>query len=492
MDSVVIVNNIKDFDLNIDDVEVVSAKTYLTETAYAEKKHVRIYNLCKSYRYQSIGYYVSLLAEARGQRVFPNITTIQDIKSQSIMRVISDEIDHLIQKSFRHIRSRQFNLSIYFGKNLAKQYDQLSKNLYNLFQAPLLRATFTYNKKWLLQNINPIPIKEIPDSHKPYVIEFAKEYFSKKRIRSIKKSSYIYDLAILVNPEEESPPSDNKALKKFIDAAGDIGFSVELINKDDFSRLSEFDALFIRETTSVNHHTYRFARRAHAEGLVVIDDPLSIVKCSNKVYLAEILHKAHIPMPETFVIHKYNKNDVLKGIKLPCVLKQPDSSFSRGVIKVTDENELQKQVDHLLENSDLIIAQSFTPTSFDWRIGVIDKKPLFACKYYMAKNHWQIYDWSANNNQNAGGYEVCKIDDVPEKILKTAIKGANLIGDGFYGVDLKEIDHQPLVIEINDNPSVDCGVEDKILKDELYLTIMKSFMNRIQQLKNNKQADEHT
>ena len=61
---------------------------------------------------------------------------------------------------------------------------------------------------------------------------------------------------------------------------------------------AEFDALFIRETTLVNHHTYRFARRAASEGLVVIDDPESILKCTNKVFLAELLSRHKMPMPQ--------------------------------------------------------------------------------------------------------------------------------------------------------------------------------------------------
>ncbi len=64
----------------------------------------------------------------------------------------------------------------------------------------------------------------------------------------------------------------------------DRGSRTELITRDDSNRLSEFDALFIRETTSVDHHTNRIARKALAEGLVVIDDPESILRCSNKVY----------------------------------------------------------------------------------------------------------------------------------------------------------------------------------------------------------------
>ena len=85
-------------------------------------------------------------------------------------------------------------------------------------------------------------------------------------------------------------PSNERALEKFEKAAERMGHRrCELITATISRRLAEFDALFIRETTSVNHHTYRFARRAAAEGLVVIDDPESIVRCTNKVYLAELL-----------------------------------------------------------------------------------------------------------------------------------------------------------------------------------------------------------
>ena len=35
---------------------------------------------------------------------------------------------------------------------------------------------------------------------------------------------------------------------------------------------------------TLDHHTYGFSRRAAAEGLLVIDDPDSILKCNNKVY----------------------------------------------------------------------------------------------------------------------------------------------------------------------------------------------------------------
>ncbi len=105
---------------------------------------------------------------------------------------------------------------------------------------------------------------------------------------------------------------------------------VQFITRADIGRLAEFDALFIRDTTFINHYTYRFSRRAFAKGLVVIDEPDSILKCNNKVYLAELLAQHNIRTPKTLLVHRENISQVVRDLGLPCMLKQPDSSFSRG------------------------------------------------------------------------------------------------------------------------------------------------------------------
>ncbi|MBU3981934.1 MAG: RimK family alpha-L-glutamate ligase, partial [Proteobacteria bacterium] len=257
----------------------------------------------------------------------------------------------------------------------------------------------------------------------------------------------------------------------------------ELIRKEDYGRLSEFDALFIRETTNVNHHTYRFARRAAAEGLVVLDDPESILRCTNKVFLAELLERHKIRTPKTMIVHRDNLAQVEQELGLPCILKKPDSSFSQGVSKAETREELMHYGRELLNDSELIIAQQFLPTPFDWRIGVLDKKPLFACKYFMANNHWQIIQRASDGKKQEGITETFRLEDVPKKVLCTAVKAANLIGDGLYGVDLKEIGCKVYLVEINDNPNLDAGNEDAQLQDELYTIVMASFLARIERKK---------
>lgn len=483
MSILVVVNNPNDWPLDIPEVEVVPARQYLANPEYSRRSGTILFNLCRSYRYQSLGYYVSLLGAARGHRPHPSISTILDMRLVSVVRAASDDLEELIEKRLRPIQSGRFTLSIYFGRNMAKRYDDLSLQLFRLFQAPFLRAEFHYDDEedeWQLERVRPIGGNEIPEEHRPFVVEAARAYFSKPIFHTRRKKEPRFDLAILCNPEEIEPPSDERALRKFEKAGKRLGIEVERIEKDDFGRLAEFDALFIRETTAVNHHTFRFARSGTAEGLVVVDDPESILRCTNKVYLAELLDRHKIAAPKTVVVHRDNMDEVTGLIGLPCILKRPDSSFSQGVVKVADEEALRRECKEMLEKSDLIIAQEFLPTEFDWRVGVLDRKPLYVCKYYMAPQHWQIIKNEKEGTRSYGKSECIPVYQAPRKVVRTALRAAGLIGDGLYGVDLKTHGSQCYVIEINDNPSIESGVEDAVLKDDLYIQIMDVFLRRIE------------
>ena len=484
MANLIVVNHPKKWPLHIPGVPVVSARAYLTDPRFSDMRAMKVFNLCRSYRYQSIGYYVSLLAMARGHKPLPSITTIQDMRTLSIARIVAEDLDDLVQQSLRPLRSTTFTLSIYFGRNVAKRYDELSSRLFRLFQAPLLRAEFASDgKQWRLQSIGPIPASDIPESHRQFVADEAGVFFARNRFPTRRASPALYDLAILVNPREPLPPSNKGALQKFAAAAKRQRFAVEFIERADFGRLGEFDALFIRETTQVNHHTYRFARRALSNGMVVIDDPDSIAKCTNKVYLAELLTRYRVSIPKTTIVHRENRHRVGTQIGFPCILKLPDSSFSQGVLKAESEFELQTMIDRMLEKSDLLIAQEFMPTEFDWRIGLIDREPLYACKYFMVKKHWQIR--MAEGGRTADGDAVgVPLDEVPRVVINTAVRAARLIGDGLYGVDVKAVGRKAHVIEINENPNIDAGFEDAILKNELYDRIMGVMLARVQRKRN--------
>ena len=481
MNKYIVVNQPETWTISSEHVKIVSSRDYLTQPEYAGIKKARIFNLCKDYSYQSKGYYVSLLAEARGHLAIPTVRNIVDMGEPKLVKIVSEDFDDLMQRSLKNIKSQEFTLSIYFGQNVAAKYRELSAMFFRHFQIPFLRIRFNFTSKWNIKSIKAISESEIPTEHKESMLFFAEQYFAKKRYDTPRNNPADYDLAILVQQGDVAPPSNQKALKKFVDIAEKMGFYTEIISPKELSRLSAFDALFIRQSTEVNNEAYAFARKAQQEDIATVDYPDAILKCCNKVFMAEALENAGIPTPKTIVVHKDSRDTVLEKTGLPVVLKSPDSTFSFGVKKAETEEEYLEVVNAMLKKSDLVIAQEYSPSDYDWRIGILDGKPFYACRYFMAKGHWQIYNWDADSKDDQDGNADClPIEKVPEKILKNAIKAAKLMGKGLYGIDIKEVDGKALVIEINDNPNIDAGVEDEYYGDQVYIEILKALKNRLE------------
>jgi glutathione synthase/RimK-type ligase-like ATP-grasp enzyme len=465
--------------LEIPGTELVSAFRYLSDDALAREPGRKVFNLCRSFRYQAAGYYVSLLAEARGHRPLPSVSVIQDLKLAPVVKLVSQDLAELAASNLKRIKADTFELSVYFAHNLATGHDRLALALFNAFPAPLLRAKFDRNGGWRLSSVRVLGLADVPDAHRPFVIEQAIRYLRRAPSRNKAAPPSRFDLAILHNPADPLPPSNPEAIKRFVAAGEALGVRCELVEKTDYGRVAEYDGLFLRETTHVHHHTYRFARRAAAEGLVVIDDPKSILRCTNKVYLAETLARHRIATPKTLVLSSENARSAIEALGYPCVVKRPDSSFSVGVVRIDSGDGLDARLRELFASSDLLIAQEYVPTEFDWRIGVLGGEALFACRYGMAGDHWQIFKHDEHGVQE-GDSVTLPIEDAPEDVVKLAVRSANVMGDGLYGVDLKIVRGRPVVIEVNDNPSIDAGVEDEVLGDELYRRVMQHFVDRME------------
>lgn len=482
---IVIVENPHDWPKHFPDTIVVTAKDYISQPDYFTLKNAHIINLCRSYQYLSMGYYCSLLAAARRHRAIPRVRTMTELSRKSIYSINVEDLDELVQRILKKnaTGTTEIEFDIFFGMCRQNEFTELARQIFDLFRCPLLKVDLKYHGRWQITSIKAVTINNLSTEKQPFFIESFNQYSQKRwhDPRTPKQSRF--DLAILYNPRELLPPSNRRALKKFLTAGKKAGLSTELIEKKDYSSLLEYDALFIRETTQINHHTYLFAKRAEAEGMVVVDDPESIVKCTNKVYLAELLTTNNIPTPRTIILKEDDLNYINyleSRISYPAILKIPDSSFSRGVFKANNRAEFLEIAAKLFEDSDLILAQEYMYTDYDWRIGIFNHQPLFACQYYMSKKHWQIVKHTPSGRFSEGGFKSFAVEEVPGAIIKLARKAANLIGNGLYGVDLKIVGNKPYVIEINDNPNIDAGVEDKQLGGQLYEIILEEFVRRIE------------
>jgi glutathione synthase/RimK-type ligase-like ATP-grasp enzyme len=483
MNILIVVSQPEDWPGDIPGVTVIPAQTYLTDPDYGDSNSTKVFNFCRTYRYQSQGYYVSLLAEARGHQPMPDVEAMKDLHSQSLVQDISEKLGSLIDCSFSRTEADFIDLNIYFGRDPEQCHGPLCEQLFKLLRTPVLHARFERaHEHWHLCSVFPGSVRDIPQHHQELAKQAMLDYLKEQKIRSNPGAGERHTLAILHEPQASEAPSNREALRKFIEAAESVGMQAKLLQPEDRRRLPEYDALFIRTTTNVNHYTYQWSRQAADAGMVVIDDPDSILRCTNKIYLAELLARHHIPIPKTMVVHKGNADQIVKTLGLPCILKQPDGAFSLGVAKVESEQQLLEMVSEWLKESELLLAQEFLPTEYDWRIGVLDQRPLFVCKYYMAPGHWQIIKHE-HQRMSEGKTEALSIGEAPDDVVKTAVQAANLMGDGFYGVDLKQVGSQIYIIEINDNPNVDAGNEDAVLGDALYREVMGVFRKRIDQRK---------
>ncbi len=480
--NVVVTDYDTDFFDQMDTVKHIRANEYFENQAFYRTKNTRVFNFCQSYDYQSIGYYVSLLGLARNQVTYPSAGFLRDIHNHQVIKSVGQEINDLIQKTFKGYDQAMISINSFFGRTENPTYQKLINSLNRLYRTPLVSYHFILNKQWDLSGIELISLEDAMKNMPHGLVDKAIQYFEDEGFVRSNFKRHDYDMAILIDPDEQLPPSDRKALEAFEIAAEKTGFYVEYITKLDYNRIPEFDALFIRTTTNVNDYTYDFARYAYAEGLAVIDDPWSILRCANKIYLYETLRNANVKMPRTWILNKMSDyKKVVASLGFPIILKLPDSAFSAGVFKVVNQEQCLEKLDILFTQSELILAQQFLPTDFDWRIGVLDGKPLYACKYYMAGGHWQIVNWQEDHSGFLeGDYEVLPIESIPEGVINTALRAVKTIGDGLYGVDLKSSGQEVYVIEVNDNPSLEYQVEDLIEGPKLYEKIMKSFYDRIE------------
>ncbi|WP_316979732.1 RimK family protein [Shumkonia mesophila] len=461
----------------------VTAREYVTGAAKYGGRANKVVNLSGQFEYMKAGYYCSLLAEARGQRVIPTVQTILELSRKALYAGALPEIDAALAKTLEKLAQEPraaFSLTVIFGQTRDSRFRDFARRVFDRFRAPLMTVRVVSNPHWHVAEIDIATAGELSPEEFDFFLA-AMEAYTRSGWRPPRaRTSPRYTLAVLHNPHEHLPPSSQATLKKFTSIGAALGIGVELIQRKDFLRLAEFDALFIRETTTLKDHTYRFAMRAEAEGMPVIDDVTSILRCTNKVYLAELLHANNLPAPKTLITNRNNVLDCETRLGYPVVLKIPDGSFSRGVHRVADREELLATSKELFRKSDLILAQEYMYTKFDWRVGVLNRKPLFVSQYFMSRRHWQIVNHTADGRHVEGDFKTMAVEDAPKEVVAAALRAAGLIGDGLYGVDLKQTKDGVFVIEINDNPNLDRGVEDVVLKDDLYRIVLGEFIQRIE------------
>ena len=280
------------------------------------------------------------------------------------------------------------------------------------------------------------------------------------------------NIACFVEKYNFTDSREDDALQTFKRTAEKMGHKFDFMFRENISEIPKYDAVFIRATTDPLYTAYVVSRTASELGLKVVDDPESIQICGNKIHQYSLFRKHNLPhIPTVFInkddFHHKQLLEIFKEFGKPVVVKAPYTSFSRYVEKVACETSFREVAKRYFRKSDVLAVQKFVPTAFDWRVGVLDDKILYVCKYMIPKGRWKHGAKLRGKPTFVWGRTFSlRRENAPTALKDLALKACNIIGSGLYGVDIKELaDGSYVVVEVNDNPSIYAGYEDSRNKD---------------------------
>lgn len=273
-------------------------------------------------------------------------------------------------------------------------------------------------------------------------------------------------IAVYVERYNISNAYEMNAIMRFTQVARKLGHWTDFLFRPDMFKIPQYDALFIRALTDPLNSAYVAARTAEMHGVRVIDDPTSIRICCDKIFMYKRLLANNVPIPDSVFIDwgeltHHKAKEILDRLGSPVVLKAPNSSFSMYVDRGSTVEEVMTLGKKYFRRADRIVAQKFIKSEFDWRVGTLDGEALYVCQYVIPRKRWKIMTYTQEGRAIYGPVRGVPLAEANPLLLQRALEASAAIGRGLYGVDLKQVGDDFVVIEVNDNPTIMAGDEDQ-------------------------------
>src|SRR5690606_14410763 len=222
---------------------LMTAQEYLDSSTVFPSGRVQVINLCRNYRYLSPGYYCSLLAEARGHRGLPSVRTVNDLSRKALYGLHFESFGAALDKAMKKRRQEgdQLTIKIYFGQTEHAGLTELARQIFDQLPCPILQLTFRRRESWTVESVRPIGLHQLKGKEEDAFAAALEAFNARVWRKAGSRRKFRYDLAMLVNPDEKLPPSDKGALRQFVRAGAGLGINVELIGREDYPRLAEYD-----------------------------------------------------------------------------------------------------------------------------------------------------------------------------------------------------------------------------------------------------------
>ncbi len=118
-------------------------REYIMSPPASRRPAPKILNLSRSYAYQSLGYYCSLLAEARGHKVVPAVTTILDLSRRTTYGHALSDLEETLARTMRRLAdppAASFRLLVCLGQADDSRFARLARQLFDLFRCPIIEV----------------------------------------------------------------------------------------------------------------------------------------------------------------------------------------------------------------------------------------------------------------------------------------------------------------------------------------------------------------
>src|SRR6185312_14842351 len=217
---VVLVDSPKDLPNADTPHKVITTSEYLARPRLFDMGRAKLVNLSRSYAYQSKGYYASLLAEARGHRVLPEVQTMLELREAKLYEHVIPDLEDALNRCYAKSRmeKRECRILVCFGLVRESAFESFGKLLFDWYRCPAIEVSIEVSPApsgaWAtVERLRPRPIVKL-DADEARFFREALHTHTKREWRSPKaRQPARYSLAVLHDPEEVLPPSSIETLK---------------------------------------------------------------------------------------------------------------------------------------------------------------------------------------------------------------------------------------------------------------------------------------
>ncbi|HET6520111.1 MAG TPA: RimK-like ATPgrasp N-terminal domain-containing protein, partial [Geminicoccaceae bacterium] len=136
---------------------VMTPRAYVAATGGFAAKRLKVLNLARSQGYQELGYYCSLLAEARGHKVVPSVSTMLELRRRSGgYGHALPELEELLNRTIHRLADppqTSFRLLICLGVADDARFGRFARQVFDWFRSPVLEVAVTAGEWWRIRRI---------------------------------------------------------------------------------------------------------------------------------------------------------------------------------------------------------------------------------------------------------------------------------------------------------------------------------------------------